>query len=1385
MQDIVRNKKSNDDPILAIEKIDKDIVKKIDSPQQSAANSLRKVQSTTTAECDEGPSEEKTKVSEKKAAGEFIENDVATQDKINQKDREKPKTHNNREQEMGTSSGRGVGNVETMTVDKESENTMELDSSARLDNNSTTTDKDLTSEKKNGNKSSTPTPVLGPPIMRGTLSVDLNGQRHLIRGMWNYENSNDFPAQRFELVRNLDPEEDKRKLPVDGVFHGSFSLAYIHTTSKGKQKERSRVVPETGVSIKFTPLPDKEGEYMVDGKGTNQYGVFNINGTATPSGIPDDETLSVVLKKCYEPAPAAPVAETSSENNALVDKSNKSISSTASTVAATNPPSGVSEVDNNPGQLPEPTKSFASGVVALRGNLYREESMDLGVIEVVHRINGMWAGGLDLILADPQNVQGLCNRFEYEHKTSGPSQQFPVSGRYSGWFELSNEDATRTRINERDVTLKFRPNNAGYHNIEGKGSNVFGKYTITGTLTLDNVITIFRVFLPRKIKTKIPAVVPSSAGIGGPDPGKRFAYSLGADLKLKLEDVDISAFVLSEKNGAIEEPFDPISPPPIGSYAAVSQGVLRVNEDGSHSCQGKWAVTREHFTNSLTSNFNFRLEAHFAQDAINNSEATNGEHRQFPLDSALYKGSFQMKKQGARLQTILDQQIVMKFRKNTQGSFNVYGTGLNAFGEFNLLGTLVMSGKAGGQVELYRIYKPEKMTAPPEEASTIVDEGLDLKPMMNSNESTSALLPVAVGSGASNSIIPTNPERSILRRESTRMPKLPSRLEEDDPGAQLSRIMEKCNHVLKYIRERDKELGAFFCEPVDPVELGIPTYHKVIKEPMDLRTIQRKMDSDEITKPEEFIRMMRLVFENAMTFNIDPGHSVHQAARSLLVKFNDKIKDIERSVQLIRRSYGLDDESKDKKKRKEEKKRKRLSDENKSLKKQRLEEVEAMVNANANAVAVIVAAAPLSNSSHVTRTEFNLLLSLIQTLQDQIVQTHTALAGISPDEVIEGPSFPDAPPNTKVSSAPKTTSAANTKSVSAPAPAPATEKKPVKKKAENVKPVDSTASEDEATPLSNEEREWLTENISELPQEHLGGVLQIIREAARVELDEDEIEIDIDQLDHRTQRKLIKHVLKFVKKSKPKTKKKIKTSQQEQQPKRSSERPPPAKKPKQAPKPKPAATAESFFAFGGKSGSDQDSSSSSENEEEGSKPEIVTKKNEASNEFKLNSGLGDFHNDDDDDLESDGIAGNWNIPDPTNQVDKKGDDKDLEWAAAAREQAAANKARDADRKAREEKKKKEAEEANRKAMIEASKRKEELLAKQAEEKEKEASLIEQQEKEAERAREQAREKARAEAQAVEQTVDLDAQRELMRQLDQSFLDNDSMGGASPSSDFGF
>ena len=987
-----------------------------------------------------------------------------------------------------------------------------------------------------------------PPVLRGTLSYNAEPRQHLIRGMWNYENSNAFPAQKFELLRNLrDDETDGTILPVDGEFHGSFSLSY-YSISKGKQKERSKVIAESGVKIKFTKIEDTSSEngseYKVDGTGVNQFGIFHINGTAKPTPHGDGQ-YSIELRKRYDSAATAATGGGTAGATGKKAKKQKKNSKV-----------GADKFENtDPSLLPPPSVSYEKNVVCLRGNLTRGQEGEndipgfddplqlLGSSEnLIHKISGMWSSGLDFLLADPDNTRGLCNRFEYEHKSSSPNAAFPVSGRYSGWFDLNNEEGGKTKINEKDITLRFRKNNAGYHNVEGKGSNAFGKYTITGTLTKDNVVTIFRHFIPKKVKSSASSAAGSSSSklsvtsapppLNAPGQTRKISPHYGsADAGSGVKQLSLGDIVIPGDDSG--QPAESLKPPEHPNYSAVSRGVLRANNDGSHSCQGKWAMTREHYTNGQTSNFAFRLEPHHSEDAMKIIDG-NANGRAFPLDSDKYKGSFSLKKGGSRSSTIVDTQVVMKFRENTAGTYNVYGKGVNEIGIFDLTGTLIASGKTAGQVELYRIYRPELLAAPQQvgssksksKKSSGLPGGSNLPPMASKNINNIGVSTMMPGPprGGANSIGGTI--GSMSRRESTRVVKVPSRLEDEDPEAQFSRIMDKCNVLLRIIREKDVERGAFFSEPVNPVALGIPTYFQVIKEPMDLRTLHRKMEGNEVKSPEEFARLCRLIFENAVMFNVDPTHSVHQAARNLLILFNQKYRDIERQIANLRR-VGVSEDGKGKK---GEKKRKRggngmgtydQDDEMKSMKRRRLDEAHEMAVANSQAMTSLIGAAPhpSTNDAGVTRKEFNIMLGMIQKLQHQVVQTYTALAELSSDEPTSGGRS-----SVRSSGLGGYDLLASTGST-----APASKKK-TKKKAEAPKPKKQQQQpiipEDDSIPLTLQEQEFLTETIPELPPDNLHGVIQIIREAAKLTGEEDEIDLEIDQLDTSTQRKLLRYVTK-------------------------------------------------------------------------------------------------------------------------------------------------------------------------------------------------------------------------------------------------------------------
>lgn len=58
-----------------------------------------------------------------------------------------------------------------------------------------------------------------------------------------------------------------------------------------------------------------------------------------------------------------------------------------------------------------------------------------------------------------------------------------------------------------------------------------------------------------------------------------------------------------------------------------------------------------------------------------------------------------------------------------------------------------------------------------------------------------------------------------------------------------------------------------FRQPVDPSALGIPDYFDIIKKPMDLSTIKRKLDTGQYTDPWDYVDDVWLMFDNAWIYN--------------------------------------------------------------------------------------------------------------------------------------------------------------------------------------------------------------------------------------------------------------------------------------------------------------------------------------------------------------------------------------------------------------------------------------------------------------------------------------------------------------------------------------
>ena len=71
-----------------------------------------------------------------------------------------------------------------------------------------------------------------------------------------------------------------------------------------------------------------------------------------------------------------------------------------------------------------------------------------------------------------------------------------------------------------------------------------------------------------------------------------------------------------------------------------------------------------------------------------------------------------------------------------------------------------------------------------------------------------------------------------------------------------------------------------FRDPVDPVALNCPDYFDIIKQPMDLSTIENKLKNGLYTEPREYCEDMRLMFRNAFTYNNEKSR-VHRCTKAV------------------------------------------------------------------------------------------------------------------------------------------------------------------------------------------------------------------------------------------------------------------------------------------------------------------------------------------------------------------------------------------------------------------------------------------------------------------------------------------------------------------------
>lgn len=300
---------------------------------------------------------------------------------------------------------------------------------------------------------------------------------------------------------------------------------------------------------------------------------------------------------------------------------------------------------------------------------------------------------------------------------------------------------------------------------------------------------------------------------------------------------------------------------------------------------GVWGMTQQAAKSgnpSLTSEFEYKFKS------LSLSESSE---QQAKPQSGGYSGYFLLQLPGRTAPVkVVENAMSLKFSLNIAGKLNVRGHGENRYGPFSISGTCDTDGR---NLELARIYAPKgAQTVKPKTSSSTMHKpsGKDLTRVQEAlKKSHDHTVESSTLSGGRESV-----GAETEGKRSTRARKMPSHLRDEPfPGSISSSFpssapFKRCNAMVASL-ERSTGSG-WFLMPVDAITLRVPHYSAIVDLPMDLGTVKHSLDRGLYSDPHAFATDMRLVFRNAMTFNILPEAPVHEAARDLHVKLQDQLK---------------------------------------------------------------------------------------------------------------------------------------------------------------------------------------------------------------------------------------------------------------------------------------------------------------------------------------------------------------------------------------------------------------------------------------------------------------------------------------------------------------
>ncbi|XP_041957296.1 bromodomain-containing protein 3b isoform X7 [Alosa sapidissima] len=353
---------------------------------------------------------------------------------------------------------------------------------------------------------------------------------------------------------------------------------------------------------------------------------------------------------------------------------------------------------------------------------------------------------------------------------------------------------------------------------------------------------------------------------------------------------------------------------------------------------------------------------------------------------------------------------------------------------------------------------------------------------------------------------------SAARRESTGRPIKPPRKDLEDGDllqhaskrGKLTEQLKHCDGILREMLSKKHAAYAWpFYKPVDAEALELHDYHDIIKQPMDLSSVKKRMDGREYVDAQSFAADIRLMFSNCYKYN-PPDHEVVAMARKLQDVFEMRFAKMPDEPAEPTSPSGL------------------------------------ASGAGLVSKSTVSSESSADSSSSDSDSEEERATRLAE-LQEQLKAVHEQLAALSQGPVSKPKKKKEKKDKdkkkkekNKLKEDDKKPKAASQPAKPSPQKKTATARKPNSTSSGSRQPkkggkggaANYESDEEESLPMTYDEKRQLSLDINRLPGEKLGRVVHIIqsREPSLRDSNPDEIEIDFETLKPSTLRELERYV---------------------------------------------------------------------------------------------------------------------------------------------------------------------------------------------------------------------------------------------------------------------